>query len=535
MPTILRFCGRLKLPFFNGITLYCEAAATEAHGAALSRCGVKLHRRRVHRLVDGVKRHVMAAIFRDFKRLIVDHRAGTLRLNGIHIFHSLWVNNAPTGKISIFAIRSLRRRTGELAQRDRRAERDTARFHTTSLIRKRRIIVTVVRFRRRTCAISNIIRHRIRIGCKAPLAGQRHIISRHVEFVARRNSIFCVVALPAAKCPRALERQILIDIKLTRRVCRRVCRSDRLRAEILLLSSQCGKISRCPAAVLRHLIGQRKSGIRHERPEARQRAVSADVHKIHLADLVLLITPAGKRPFAVNRHAILLLGPGNARFICLVNRRNRIVIAVHHGSSVRKRLSRCPQFLIRRAFVLGLCPLIRHRMCGGKAGVDRLHALAAHGIAVRPLAADELIFVAVDLLIPADEFVACLSRRPHGDAFTGRSKIVLCRRVVRYGLALVAADLDRAAVRILLKISAHLAVRVLHARGGDETLTPLPLGDERRAAGLERFIYTTIRLKGKGFACRVIAHGVDRGQHFIFSCKQPAVEAPAILCWCGLL
>ena len=120
-------------------------------------------------------------------------------------------------------------------------------------------------------------------------------------------------------------------------------------------------------------------------------------------------------------------------------------------------------------------------MRGGKAGVDRLHAFAAHGIAVRRLAADELIF-AVDLLIPADEFVACLSRRSHGDAFTGRSKIVLCRQVVRYGLAPVADDLDRAAVRILLKIIAHLAVRVLHARGGDEALAPLPLGDERCAA-----------------------------------------------------
>ena len=332
-----------------------------------------------------------------------------MRLNGIHIVLSRWVNNAPTGKIG-----PLRRRTGELAQRDRRAERNTARFHTTSLIWKRRIIVTVVRFRPRTCAISNIIRHRIRIGCKAPLAGQRHIISRHVEFAARRNSIFCVAALPAAKCPRALERQLRIDVKLTRRVCRCVCRSDRLRAEILLLSSQCGKNARCPDAVLRHLIGQRKSGIRLERPVARQRAVSADVHKIHLADLVLLITPAGKRPFAVNRHAILLLGPGNARFICLVIRRNRIVIAVHHGSSGRKRLSRCLQFLIRRAFVLGLCPLIRHRMCGGKAGVDRLHAFAAHGIAVRQLAADEFIF-AVDLLIPADKAVSLFRRRSRRD------------------------------------------------------------------------------------------------------------------------
>ena len=172
-------------------------------------------------------------------------------------------------------------------------------------------------------------------------------------------------------------------------------------------------------------------------------------------------------------------------------------------------------------------------MCGGKAGVDRLHAFAAHGIAVRRLAADELIFFAVDLLIPADEFVACISRRSHGDAFTGRSKIVLCRRVVRYGLALVADDLDRAALRILPKISAHLAVLVLHARGGDEALTPLPLGDERRAAGFERFLCAIIRRKGKGFACRVIAHGVDRGQHFFLSRKQPTVEAPAVLCFCG--
>ena len=174
-------------------------------------------------------------------------------------------------------------------------------------------------------------------------------------------------------------------------------------------------------------------------------------------------------------------------------------------------------------------------MCGGKAGVDRLHAFAAHGIAVRRLAADELIFFAVDLLIPADEFVACISRRSHGDAFTGRSKIVLCRRVALYELAPVADDLDRAAVRILLKIIAHLAVLALHARGGDEALAPLPLGDERRAAGLERFICTIIRRKGKGSAYRVIFHGVDRGQHFFLSRKQPTVEAPAVLCCCGRL
>ena len=409
MPTRLWFSSGYNIDACNGTARHCEAAAGEAHGAALSRCGVKLHSRCAHWLVDGVKRHVMAAIFRDLKRLIVDHRAGAMRLDGTQV-SICRIKKAPTGKIG-----PIRRSTVKVSQFDRHAKRNTARFHTTTLIRKRRIIIAVMRLRFRAGAFPNIIRHRIRIGCKAPLAGQRHIISRHVEFAARRNSIFCVAALPAAKCPRALERQLRMDVKLTRRVCRCVCRSDRLRAEILLRSSQCGKNARCPDAVLRHLIGQRKLGIRLERPVARQRAVSADVHKIHLADLVLLITPAGKRPFAVNRHAILLLGPGNARFICLVIRRNRIVIAVHHGSSGRKRLSRCLQFLIRRAFVLGLCPLIRHRMCGGKAGVDRLHALAAHGIAVRRLAADELIFVAVDLLIPADKAVSLFRRRSRRD------------------------------------------------------------------------------------------------------------------------
>ena len=532
MPTRLWCSSGYNIIACNGTARHCEAAAEEAHGAALSRCGIKLHSRCAHRLVDGVKRHVMILRFARFQHLIVDLRAGALRLDGTQVIRCR-LFKAPTGEIgSLRHLHIIRQRL----QRDRCAERDTARSHTTSLIRKRRIIVTVVRFRRRTCAISNIIRHRIRIGCKAPLAGQRHIISRHVEFAARRNSIFifCVVAFPAAKCPRTLERQLLIDVKLTRRVCRHARRSDRLRAEILLLSSRCGKIARCPAVLLRHLIGQRKFGVRRERPFARQRAVIADIHKIHLANNAIFIAPAGKLPFAVNRHAILLLGPGNARFICLVIRRNRIVIAVHHGSSGRQLHPCRYQFRFRWAFVRGLCPLILHRMCGGKAGVDRLYAFAAHVIAVRRIAADEIIFVAVDLLIPADEFVACISRRSHGDAFTGRSKIVLCRRVVRYGLAHVVDDIDRAAVRILPKISAHLAV-FLHARGGDEALAPLPLGDERRAAGFERFLCAIIRRKGKGFACRVIFHGVDRGQHFIFLWQQPAIEAPAILYWCGLL
>ena len=391
-----------------------------------------------------------------------------------------------------------------------------------------------MRFRRRTCAISNIIRHRIRIGCKAPLAGQRHISVRHLETSRRRrNNLPCVAALPAAKCPRALERQLRIDVKLTRCVCRRFCRSDRLRAEIPLLSSRCGKIARCPAAVLRHLIGQRKFGVRPERPVARQRAVLADIRKIHLANIAFFIAPAGKRPFAVNRHAILLLGPGNARFICLVNRRNRIVIAVHHGSSGRQRLSCRLQFIFRWAFVWILCPLIRHRMRGGKAGVDRLHALSLCRISICCLIADEL---AVQLLIPADKAVTILGRRSRRDLLVGLRIVVGDRSILFWcNSQSVALYCNAAAVLIYQKIIAHRAVLVLHARGGDEALTPLPLGDERRAAGVERFLCVIIRRKGKGFVCRVIFHGVDRGQHFIVSCKQPTVEAPAVLCCCGRL
>ena len=273
-------------------------------------------------------------------------------------------------------------------------------------------------------------------------------------------------------------------------------------------------------------------------PEARQRAVPRHVDKLCHADhninvvpaapVFFAVMPAGKDPLAGNRSAIFLDRAVDGRLVFYKVFGNIIRAAIDDRTGPR-RIRR-----ILRAFTGShTCPLIRHRMCGGKAGVDRLHALTDHGIAVRRLAADEIIF-AVDLLIPADEFVACLSRRSHGDAFTGRSKIVLCRRVVRYGLALVADDLDRAAVLIYQKIIAHLAVRVLHARGGDEALTPLPLGDERRADGFELRRLAICR-KGKGFAFRVIAHGVDRGQHFIFLWQQPAIEAPAILYWCGLL
>ena len=222
-------------------------------------------------------------------------------------------------------------------------------------------------------------------------------------------------------------------------------------------------------------------------PEARQRAVPRHVDELCLADhninvvpaapVFFAVMPAGKDPLAGNRSAIFLDRAVDGRLVFYKVFGNIIRAAIDDCTGTR-RIRR-----ILRAFTGShTCPLIRHRMCGGKAGVDRLYALAAHGIAVRRLAADELIFVAVDLLIPAHEFVACISRRSHGDAFTGRSKIVLCRRVVRYGLAHVADDLDRAAVRILPKISAHLAVLVLHARGGDEALAPLPLGDERCAA-----------------------------------------------------
>ena len=280
-------------------------------------------------------------------------------------------------------------------------------------------------------------------------------------------------------------------------------------------------------------------------PEARQRAVPRHFDKFCLLDhninvvpaapVFFAVMPAGKDPLAGNRSAIFLDRAVDGLTYFQVFR-NIIRAAVDDRASFGKRYLVCVQLFFRRAFTgIHTCPLILHRMCGGKAGVDGLHAFAAHVIAVRRLAADELIFVAVDLLIPAHEFVACISRRSHGDAFTGRSKIVLCRRVVRYGLAHVADDLDRAAVRILPKISAHLAVLVLHARGGDKALAPLPLGDERCADGFELRRLAICR-KGKGFAFRVIAHGVDRGQHFIIILwQQPAVEAPAILCCFGSL
>ena len=290
--------------------------------------------------------------------------------------------------------------------------------------------------------------------------------------------------------------------------------------------------ARAPAPAVRELIGQRMFCLRLKRPIACQHAVSCYIDQFHFADIFIFIVPAGEDPLAGNRSAIFLDRAVDGLTYFQVFR-NIIRAAGDDRASFGKRYIVCVQLFFRRAFTGIFCPPIRHRMCGGKAGVDRLHAFAAHGIAVRRLAADELIFFAVDLLIPADEFVACISRRSHGDAFTGRSKIVLCRRVVRYGLALVADDLDRAALRILPKISAHLAVRVLHARGGDKALAPLPLGDERCAAGFECFLCAIIRRKGKGFACRVIAHGVDRGQHFFLSRKQPTVEAPAVLCFCG--
>ena len=289
--------------------------------------------------------------------------------------------------------------------------------------------------------------------------------------------------------------------------------------------------ARAPAIVVRKLVGQRVLLLRNKCPEARQRAVPRHLDKFCFADITVAAfpaAPAGKDPLAGNRSAIFRDRAVDGRLVFYKVFGNIIRAAIDDCTGTR-RIRR-----ILRAFTGShTCPLIRHRMCGGKAGVDRLHALTDHGIAVRRLAADEIIF-AVDLLIPADEFVACLSRRSHGDAFTGRSKIVLCRRVVRYGLALVADDLDRAALRILLKISAHLAARVLHARGGDKALAPLPLGDERRAAGFE-LRRLAICGKGKGVSFRVIAHGVDRGQHFIFLWQQPAIEAPAILYWCGLL
>ena len=174
-------------------------------------------------------------------------------------------------------------------------------------------------------------------------------------------------------------------------------------------------------------------------------------------------------------------------------------------------------------------------MCGGKAGVDRLHALSLCRISICFLIADELVGIAVQLLIPADKAVTIVGRRSRRDLLVGLRIVVGGRSILFWcNSRSVARYCNAAARRILLNIIAHRTV-FLHARGGDKALTPLPLGDERRAAGFERFICTIIRRKGKGFVCRVIAHGVVRGQHFIFLWQQPAIEAPAILCWCGLL
>ena len=181
--------------------------------------------------------------------------------------------------------------------------------------------------------------------------------------------------------------------------------------------------ARAPAGVVRKLVGQRVLLLRNKCPEARQRAVPRHLDELCLADhninvvpaapVFFAVMPAGEDPLAGNRSAIFRDRSVDGRLVFYKVFGNIIRAAVDDRTGTRKLR------LIRRAFTgIHTCPLIRHRMRGGKAGVDRLHALTAHVIAVRRIAADEIIF-AVQLLIPADEFVAWLSRRSHRDAFSG--------------------------------------------------------------------------------------------------------------------
>ena len=295
--------------------------------------------------------------------------------------------------------------------------------------------------------------------------------------------------------------------------------------------------ARAPAGVVRKLVGQRVLLLRNKCPEARQRAVPLHLDKFCFADITVAAfpaAPAGKDPLAGNRSVIYRACSVDGLIYFQVFR-NIIRAAVDDRTSFGKRYPVLVQQFFRRAFPFFGCPPIRHRMRGGKAGVDRLHALSLCCISICCLIADELVGIAVQLLIPADKAVTILGRRSRRDLLVGL-RIVVGDRSIRFccnSRSVALSYCNAAALRILPDISAHRTV-FPHPRGGDKALAPLPLGDERRAAGFE-LRRLAICGKGKGFACRVIAHGVDRGQHFIVSCQQPAVEAPAILCWFGRL
>ena len=104
-------------------------------------------------------------------------------------------------------------------------------------------------------------------------------------------------------------------------------------------------------------------------------------------------------------------------------------------------------------------------MCGGKAGVDGLHALSLCRISICCLIADELVVIAVQLLIPADKAVTLFGRRSRRDLLVGL-RIVVGGRSFRFccnSRSVALSYCNAAAVRIYQKIIAHCAVRALHA------------------------------------------------------------------------
>ena len=165
-------------------------------------------------------------------------------------------------------------------------------------------------------------------------------------------------------------------------------------------------------------------------------------------------------------------------------------------------------------------------MRAGKAGVDGLHALTLHRIAVRCLGADQLIGSIVDLLIPADKAISvvCRCRCPHALAGIG---IIVGGDVVS---VCAAADHSHPpAVAVVLKTAA-----VLHLR--DKALAPLPLRHQRRAAdhrgaahGRTGGNISSIPVEGKRIRSLIVDHGMlCRQKHFV-SCQQPTGELPAVL------
>ena len=201
-----------------------------------------------------------------------------------------------------------------------------------------------------------------------------------------------------------------------------------------------------------------------------------------------------------------------------IHLRNGVCAAVDHGTFFRQ----CHVWIWTGRRI----PSIRHRMRAGKAGVDGLHALTLHRIAVRCLGADQLIGSIVDLLIPADKAISvvCRCRCPHALAGIG---IIVGGDVVS---VCAAADHSHPpAVAVVLKTAA-----VLHLR--DKALAPLPLRHQRRAAdhrgaahGRTGGNISSIPVEGKRIRSLIVDHGMlCRQKHFV-SCQQPTGELPAVL------